>query len=91
MAGGHPTAAMLPVAFDTDREVLTNALPTLGLVAPEKSKIVHIANTLHLSEALVSEAYLPELQQRPDLSILSGPSEMNFDADGNLRPVFAAH
>ena len=82
---------MLPIAFDTDRDVIANALPTLGLVEPTKSKIVHISNTLHLSEVLVSEAYLPELQQRSDLSVLSGPTEMDFDADGNLRPVFAGH
>lgn len=91
LTGGHPTAAMLPIAFDTDREVIANALPTLGLVEPTKAKIVHISNTLHLSEVLVSEAYLPEVQQRSDLSILSGPTEMDFDADGNLQPVFASH
>jgi hypothetical protein len=91
LTGGHPTAAMLPVAFDTDREVIAAALPTLGLVEPAKAKVVHISNTLHLSEVLVSEAYLPELQKRSDLSVLSGPSDMDFDASGNLRPVFAGH
>ena len=91
LTGGHPTAAMLPIAFDTDQGVIAAALPTLGLVEPTKAKVVHISNTLHLGEVLVSEAYLPELQQRSDLSIVSGPSEMDFDADGNLRPVFAGH
>ena len=91
LTGGHPTAAMLPIACDTDREVITAALPTLGLVEPPNAKIVHISDTLHLSEVLVSEAYLPELQKRPDLTILSGPADMAFDADGNLHPVFAKH
>ncbi len=89
LTGGHPTAAMLPIAFDTDRDVIQAALPTLGLVEPTNAKVVQIANTLHLGEVLVSEAYIPEIAQRPDLAIIDGPFEMPFDADGNLRPVEA--
>jgi len=89
LTGGHPVAAMLPIAFDTDREVIEAALPTLGLVEPANAKVVQIANTLHLGEVLVSEAYLPEIAQRQDLAIIDGPFEMPFDADGNLRPVEA--
>ena len=89
LTGGHPTAAMLPIAFDTDREVIQAALPTLGLVEPTKARVVQIANTLHLGEVLVSEAYLPEISQRSDLAIIDGPFEMPFDADGNLLPVEA--
>ncbi len=88
LTGGHPTAAMLPISFDSDREVIAAALPTLGLVEPQNSRVVQIADTLHLSEVLVSEAYLPELQQRPDLKILDGPFDMPFDAAGNLQPIF---
>lgn len=91
LTGGHPTAAMLPVAFDTDREVIAAALPTLGLVEPTKAKVIQISNTLHLGEVLVSEAYLSEVQKRPDLTIVEELREMNFDSDGNLRPVFAGH
>ncbi len=87
LTGGHPTAAMLPIAFDTDRGVIEAALPTLGLVEPTKAKVVQIANTLHLGEVLVSEAYLPEISQRSDLAIIDGPFEMPFDAEGNLIPV----
>lgn len=89
LTGGHPVAAMLPIAFDTDREVIEAALPTLGLVEPANAKVVQIANTLHLGEVLVSEAYLPEIAQRPDLAIIDGPFEMPLDAAGNLRSVEA--
>lgn len=91
LTGGHPTAAMTPIAFDTDREVIAAALPTLGLVDPEHAQVVQISNTLHLSEVLVSETYLPEIRQRSDLTILNGPFDMPFDNDGNLQPVFASH
>jgi len=87
LTGGHPSAAMIPVHFPSDREVLDNALPTTGLAAPEEARVIHISTTLHVGEVLVSEAYLPELEGRDDLAIIDGPSEMQFDADGNLSAV----
>lgn len=89
LTGGHPTAAMLPVAFPTDREAIEAALHSLGLLEPPDVRVVQIPDTLHLKEVLVSEAYLPELRRRPDLQILDGPNEMAFDAHGNLLPVLA--
>lgn len=90
LTGGHPTAAMLPVAFQTDREVLDSALASLGLVEPENARVVQIANTLHLKELLVSEAYLTEVRQREDLVLLDGPHEMEFDSADNLVPLAVA-
>jgi hypothetical protein len=86
LTGGHPTAAMLPVAFETDREVLAAALDSLGLVDPEDARVVHISNTLHVREILASEALLSEIEERAELEVLEGP----FDAAGNLLPVAAA-
>jgi Lactate racemase N-terminal domain len=89
LTGGHPVAAAVPVSFETDREVLEAALQTVGLDEPQDAKVVQISNTLHLAEVLVSEAYLPEVERRKDLEILDGPSEMEFDPEGNLFPVAA--
>jgi hypothetical protein len=90
LTGGHPAAAATPVTFDTDRDVLDAALQTVGLDEPENARVIQISNTLHLSEVLVSEAYLPEASRRSDLEILDGPFEMEFDADGFLLPVAAS-
>jgi hypothetical protein len=87
LTGSHPSAAAIPVYYDTDREVLENALPTVGLVEPENAVVVQIRDTLHLGEVLVSEACLPEVQERDDLELIDGPFDMPFDADGNLLPV----
>jgi hypothetical protein len=87
ITGLHPTAAMLPIAFETDRESITNALHTCGLVEPPQSKVIQIPDTLHLAEVLVSVAYLPQLEERPDLEQISEPAEMAFDVDGNLYDV----
>ncbi len=87
LTGLHPTAAMLPIAFDTDREVVSAALQTIGLGDPPDSRVIQISDTLHLAECLVSEAYLPEVAARPELEILAPAAEMAFDAAGNLFAV----
>ena len=89
LTGGHPSAAMIPVHYDSDREVLDAAFPTVGLAEPENARVIHISTTLHVGEVLVSEVYLPEIEGRDDLEILEGPHEMQFDADGNLSAVAA--
>ncbi|MGE3313649.1 MAG: lactate racemase domain-containing protein [Planctomycetaceae bacterium] len=89
LTGGHPAAASIPCVYPNDYEAIEAALETVGLDEPENSRVVHISNTLHLREVLVSEAYLPEVRDRADLEILDGPSEMEFDADGFLAAVFA--
>ncbi|GAB4137815.1 MAG: lactate racemase domain-containing protein [Planctomycetaceae bacterium] len=90
LTGGHPTAAALPVALPTDREVVEAALQTVGLTEPEHSRVVQISNTLHVGEVLVSEAYASDVEAREDLEPVSGPAPMEFDADGNLIPVAAS-
>ncbi|TWU14194.1 hypothetical protein CA54_30370 [Symmachiella macrocystis] len=87
LTGGHPSAAMIPVHYDSDREVLDAALPTTGLADAPDARVIHISTTLHVGEVLVSEAYLAEIENRDDLEIIDGPSEMQFDADGNLAAV----
>ncbi len=91
ITGNHPTAAAIPAWYETDREVVDHALQTVGLVEPPNARVVQIANTPHLGEVLVSEAYLADVESRPDLEILDGPFEMPFGEDGNLQPVSTEH
>jgi len=88
LTGGHPTAAMLPIHYPSDREILDAALPTIGLTEPEDAKLLWIPNTLMLGEVECSVAYLEAARARPDLEILEGPREMAFDGEGNLLPAF---
>lgn len=87
LTGGHPSAAAVPIAFDTDQEAMLAILETVGLIDPVDSGIIQIANTLKLGEVLVSEKYTPEIRERSDLDVLAGPDDMAFDANGNLAPV----
>ena len=89
LTGGHPPAAAIPIAFESDSEAVSAALSTVGLVEPKDARVIHITNTLLVSEVMVSEAYVPELEGRNDLEIQDGPADMRFDLDGNLFPVAA--
>ncbi|MCY3776973.1 MAG: lactate racemase domain-containing protein, partial [Candidatus Aminicenantes bacterium] len=78
LTGGHPSAAAVPIAFETDQEAMLAILETVGLVDPVDSGIIQIANTLKLGEVLVSEKYSPEVRERSDLELVSGPDAMAF-------------
>ncbi len=84
LTAGHVEGAMLPLDFPTDRETIEAALPTLGLVEPEGTKIVWIRNTLDLVEVECSAACLDEARGRSDLEILTDLRPWPFDAAGNL-------
>ncbi|HEY4309832.1 MAG TPA: lactate racemase domain-containing protein [Pirellulales bacterium] len=84
LTSGHVAAAMLPVDFETDREILNEALPTIGLTEPPDAKILWIANTLDVAEVECSQVFLEEARGRADLEILSDLREIPFDAEGNL-------
>jgi hypothetical protein len=48
--------------------------------------VVRIKNTLRLAEVDVSEAFLPEIRRRPELTVLGEPAPLAFDPAGALAP-----
>lgn len=74
----------IPIYFETDQEAMSVALGSMGMIQPERCRVVRIRNTLQLGEVEVSEAYGDELFQRSDLEMLEGPYPMGFDSQGNL-------
>jgi hypothetical protein len=91
ITAGHPTAAMLPVVLNTDREAVEAALLTIGLTPPEQAKVIQISDTLHLEEVLVSEAYAKAISGQSHLTTISEPAPMQFTTSGELKPVAATH
>ena len=89
LTGGHPTGAMIPLDYETDRETLDMALSTIGLIKPLESRLMWIRDTLDVAEVECSAAYMEEAQQRADLEVLTPLRDMPFDADGNLPDVQA--
>jgi hypothetical protein len=87
ITGNRPEGAKIPMAFDSDREAVVQALSTLGLVEPQEAKTVRIKNTNELEVLQVSEPCMPQLEDRKDIDIISGPEEWAFDTAGNLLPL----
>jgi hypothetical protein len=87
LTSGHIGAGMIPLDYETDREMLQAALGTIGLVEPPNARLLWIADTLDLAELECSTAYLEAVQGRSDLQIVEAPRKMAFDAAGNLAGV----
>lgn len=79
--------AKLPIYFDTDREVIDQALATLALTDVREARIVRIRDTLTLDRLQVSRSMLPLLAGRDDLETVGAPEPMVFDPAGNLLPL----
>ncbi len=88
LTASHPTGAMIPVHFTTDREVLSAALGAIGLRPPIDSRLMWIRNTLTLAEVEVSAAYWDLAQKRSDLEILTEPRPLPLSAEGQLPDDF---
>ncbi len=84
LVSGHISAAMPPLDYETDRQMLSAALETIGLAEPPDARLLWIADTLHLSEVECSAAYLADARGRADLEILTEPRDLPLDAEGNL-------
>ena len=84
IVANHLSAAMLPLDYETDREILEIALGTVGLVEPRDAKLLWIRNTLDLREVECSAAYLGEAKGRDDLEILTSLRPLPLDAAGNF-------
>jgi len=84
ITAGHLGAALVPMDYETDREILDLALGTIGLVEPRDARLLWIKNTLELAELECSTAYLDEARTRDDLEVLTPPRDLPLDATGNL-------
>jgi len=82
-----PGMAKIPATYETDREAIETALSCIGLTPPEHARVLRIRNTLMIGEVEVSEAFLPEIAKRGDLTILGEPRALDFDAAGALTAL----
>jgi hypothetical protein len=87
ITGGHSTGAMVPLDYETDREILDVALVSIGLTEPPDARFLWARNTLDVAEIVCSDRYLQEAQERDDLEVLSEPRPMPFGEDGNLPQI----
>jgi hypothetical protein len=81
-----PGPVKLPMVLPSDRLALAAAVLTCNAVGREP-RVMRIVNTLRLDEFSVSPALLAEVEGDPVLSVVEGPMELPFDAEGNLRDL----
>jgi len=88
LTSGHPLCAKTPVFLPTDRDAITIALQTSGVIDTQKAKVVRIKNTLRLEKMWISETLYEEVKAdtklQKTLKIAGEPREMQFDVLGNL-------
>ena len=78
------TRAFLPTWYDTEQEALETMMFCLRSIPQQEVRLVHIPNTLYLTDCLVSEAVLQELVDTSRFSVVHGPRPVLFDAEGRL-------
>lgn len=81
---GDPEHVKIPLTLENDRDAIDAAVKSIGLIPPEKLKIIRIKNTKTLGEMDVSQGYREELLKRKDLEIITIEKPMVFDNNGNL-------
>ena len=85
----QPNGAKVPATYDSDREAVETALSCIGLIPPERARVIRIKNTLMLGEIECSEAFLPDIGKRPDLTVVGEARPLGFDAGGRIAPLLA--
>ena len=88
LTGLSPEKAALPLHLPTDRLALAATIHTLGVISPEKLRMVRIKTSKHLERLLVSPALLHD--PRTGLEILRPPLPMDFVGD-DLAPFPESH
>lgn len=76
--------AKIPMILQSDKDAIQACLKYCGDNEKEHPRVIRIKDTLHLGEIWISEAHLKEAADHPLVEILSGPEELEFDAQGNL-------
>ena len=89
LTGSHATAAMIPLDYETDAEILDTALSVIGLTPAPNARLLWIESTLRLAEVECAEVYYEEAVARSDLEILTQPRKLPLGKDGNLPSLTA--
>jgi hypothetical protein len=88
LAGISPEKAAIPMYFDKDIEAIEACLSTIGDIASEKSRVVHIRSTLHLNHISVSRAFEPELIRSQSVRRVTEWQVLEVGEDGNIVSPF---
>lgn len=74
----------LPIAFETDREVIEACVDTCWQPELAKVKLCVIPNTLEVAELWISAPLVADAKNNPHLEFIGSPQPLPFDTRGNL-------
>lgn len=83
-----PEAAMLPLAYETDAQVLDVALKCIRPCRVRDIKMAYIKNTLELEHVFLSKIFKKELEKSRTIQIMPEISNLQFDPQGMLKSPF---
>lgn len=78
------SGGMIPLIMDNDKLAVQACLHACNVLDPALRRLVRIPNTLHIGEIYISENLLAEAQEHPQVTILGGAVEWDFDSQGAL-------
>lgn len=78
----------IPMYQETDRDALMLAIRTCNGIDFKNPRVVRIKNTLNMEYIEVSEAFYEECRAHPEIEIVTGPHELEFDDEGFMVKVF---
>ena len=79
-----PEQGRIPVVTANDRAAVEAAVGTAGLDDPSQADLIYIRNTSCLETIAVSEPLYQKIKDRPGITPLSEPQELEFDQEGRL-------
>jgi hypothetical protein len=74
----------LPIAFETDREVIESCLDTCWQPDIPNARFALIPNTLEVVDVWISPSLVAEAKAVPHLEFVGSPQPLPFDARGNI-------
>jgi hypothetical protein len=84
LTASTPAAIKTPMHYATDHECLERLMPTVGKFDMREVTIGRIRNTMELGRVVLTDNLLPVIRANPNLEILEGPFDFEFDAAGDM-------
>ena len=79
-------SACIPCVVATDKEAIQLCIRTCNGIEGKPVRMVRIANSLHIGQIMLSEAYYEDRVRGkyPGVEALDAPAPLAFDADDNV-------
>lgn len=74
----------IPLIMKNDREAIQVAIKCCNEIDKKNPRVIRIRDTLHLSEIMLSESYIDEINMIPGIERISEPEYLPFNEKGDL-------